>query len=431
MKTTALRVHPSPRRTPSALLAAALLGAFALPAWSDTEETTPAEEEADAWTWEAFEEAVVGGRFWLKLRYRAEFVDDASKFNTAEASTLRTVLGYETAPFHGVTGLLEFEGVNSVFRSMPYNPDPGATSNYPLVADPEGAEMNQAYLKYAGLEDATIAGGRQRITLDNHRHVGNVGWRQNEQTFDAVSATWSGVENLEAFYAYIGNVNRIFGDDLPAGDAPMNSHLVNLGYEIPDVGRLTGYLYHLDYARANNYADSTLTVGARLAGQHSFDGFDLKYAAEFANQTDAGDNTNQLDEEYLHGELAGTVSGVTLTVGAEVLGGSGATGDQFRTPLATGHKFNGWADMFLGTPGNGLQDFYVGASGSVGKAKLGAVWHDFTSETESHDWGTELDLVASYPVHDGISVGIKHANYEADEWKADTTKTWLWVSFAK
>ncbi|MGL1204265.1 alginate export family protein, partial [Vibrio parahaemolyticus] len=32
---------------------------------------------------------------------------------------------------------------------------------------------------------STITVGRQRITLDDQRWVGNAGWRQNEQRFDA------------------------------------------------------------------------------------------------------------------------------------------------------------------------------------------------------------------------------------------------------
>ena len=37
----------------------------------------------------------------------------------------------------------------------------------------------------------------------------------------------------------------------------------------------------------------------------------------------------------------------------------------FNTPLATKHKFNGWADKFLGTPKEGLEDVYLTAKGKV------------------------------------------------------------------
>jgi len=54
------------------------------------------------------------------------------------------------------------------------------------------------------------------------------------------------------------------------------------------------------------------------------------------------------------------LAGLTGLVGYEVLEGNGAIG--FATPLATLHAFNGWADMFLTTPANGLKDLYFRAS---------------------------------------------------------------------
>ena len=52
---------------------------------------------------------------------------------------------------------------------------------------------------------------------------------------------------------------------------------------------------------------------------------------------------------------------VNLTLGYEVLGSDdGKKG--FATPLATGHKFQGFADKFLTTPNDGVQDLYVGVA---------------------------------------------------------------------
>lgn len=54
------------------------------------------------------------------------------------------------------------------------------------MADPECTEANQAYLQMK-LGTFTGIAGRQRVILDNARFIGNVGWRQNEQTYDAVT----------------------------------------------------------------------------------------------------------------------------------------------------------------------------------------------------------------------------------------------------
>ena len=55
---------------------------------------------------------------------------------------------------------------------------------FSVVADPENIELNRLQLQYKG-KAVTVTVGRQRINLDDQRFVGAVGWRQNEQTFDA------------------------------------------------------------------------------------------------------------------------------------------------------------------------------------------------------------------------------------------------------
>lgn len=61
----------------------------------------------------------------------------------------------------------------------------GARRDRPAVIDPAGVELNQLWLAWKG-ERGGATLGRQRLQLDNQRWVGNSGWRQNEQTFDAL-----------------------------------------------------------------------------------------------------------------------------------------------------------------------------------------------------------------------------------------------------
>ena len=77
---------------------------------------------------------------------------------------------------------------------MPLKSDYNSTTNgkttYPAVADPETYEINRLQLTNTRIPMTTVTLGRQRIVLDDQRFVGNVGWRQNEQTFDrCVSST--------------------------------------------------------------------------------------------------------------------------------------------------------------------------------------------------------------------------------------------------
>lgn len=372
------------------------------------------------------EESVLGGTWWLRLRYRIEHVDQDGISNAAWASTLRTVLGWESAPWHGASVVLEFEDVSPI-GPEDYDSTVNGKTDYPVVADPDGSEVNQVYLKYVATEEATVELGRQVITLDNHRFVGDVGWRQNQQTFDAASVAWKPHEDVELFGAFVGNVNRVFGDDSPQGDHRMASGLLNAAYDVDGFGRLTAYAYLLDYDTVDTLSSNT--VGARFTGSHPAGGVDLLYTAELASQMDAGSNPNKVDEPYLFGELGARVEGFTLRVGHETLGGSGDPGDAFQTPLATLHRFNGWADKFLVTPDSGLVDFYVQLGQRVGDVQLAAVWHQFEADTGGLDYGTELDASLTWKLGK-VETGLKLAAYDAEDFATDTTKAWLWIAYA-
>ncbi len=400
-------------------LVASLL--LTLPAWS--QETPPVRDSLG----DELDRAVLGGKWWLRLRYRLENVDQDGFDREAWASTLRTVLGYETGAWHGASVVLEFEDV-SVVGNEQYDSTINGETDFPVVADPEGSEVNQAHLKVLLVEESTIKLGRQVITLDNHRFVGDVGWRQNQQTFDAATLLWSPLEPLSVFYAFVDNVNRVFGDDSPQGDHRMASHLVNAGYDVPGWGRITGYAYLLDYDSIDT--NSTSTWGGRFAGSHAFGAAELQYAAEVASQSDTANNPNDVEQEYALAELGVRARGWTLRAGQEILGGSGNPGDAFQTPLATLHAFNGWADKFLTTPDTGLEDSYVGLGAKAGDFDLQLVWHDFQADSGGMDYGTELDASVVWAASKKVSVGVKFADYQADAFATDTTKAWIWLACA-
>lgn len=371
-------------------------------------------------------ETVRSGKWWLRLRYRLENVEQDGFDDKAWASTLRTVLGYETAAWHGVSALLEFEDVSAIGDER-YDSTVNGETDFPVVVDPESTEVNRVLLRYAR-EQGKLDLGRQVITLDNHRFVGDVGWRQNQQVYDAASALWTPLEELDVFYAFIGNVNRVFGDDSPQGDHRMASHLVNAGYDVAGWGRLAAYAYLLDYDSVD--VNSTDTFGGRFAGRHGLGRGELLYAAEYATQSDAADNPNDVDQGYIWGELGAGLRGCTLRAGYEELGGSGDPGDAVQTPLATLHAFNGWADKFLVTPDTGIEDRYVALGGKAGAVDLQVVWHDFQADSGSQDYGSELDASAIWTAGKQVTVGLKVARYEADDFATDTTKAWVWLSYA-
>ena len=130
-------------------------------------------------------DAVFGGEAHLNLRLRAEIVD-ATSLEGAQAYTERLRAGYGSKPFNGFSFSFDFEDIRTadddLYNASGIHGDPAKV----VVADPEGTELNQGYLKFQDPDQRlTLMGGRQRIILNDARFVGNVGWRQNEQTFDA------------------------------------------------------------------------------------------------------------------------------------------------------------------------------------------------------------------------------------------------------
>jgi hypothetical protein len=376
---------------------------------------------------QSFTEFVQEGDVIAEVRVRSENVREDNDKDDAVAITARARLGYETASLAGFQALVEYDQVvalqdeyhsgSSIYPSNP--PVDAADPGKSVVADGAGGDFNRAQISYTH-EAAKAILGRQRIKLDNDRFIGNVGWRQNEQTFDAFRAELTAVENLSATYAYVDQRNTIKYEDIDVSD-----HLLNLGYTTP-VGKISAYAYLLDDKDAKKKND---TYGLRFKGKAAAgDSVDILYTAEYADQS-----ANNASMAYIFAEGGVKFSGVSLLAGYENLGSGKGTGDAnfgFSTPYGTNHAFNGWADVFLNTPANGLNDVYAKVVGNVAGIKLVATYHDFNSDKEGDNLGSEIDLLASKKFNDNISAGIKYANYSAgDETYAyvDTEKLWLFA----
>ncbi|MDX2465603.1 MAG: alginate export family protein [Porticoccus sp.] len=373
------------------------------------------------------EDAIKGGKLDINFRYRFENVDDDARPEEAHASTLRSRLTYTTKTFSDFQVGLEVDDV-SVVGGENYDDLNGNNTDHAVVADPEGTEVNQVWIAYTGIDNTSIKAGRQRINLDNQRFVGGVGWRQNEQTYDSVTVVNSSLKDTTFFYAFVDNVNRIFGPNdgrtgTPAADVDWDSsaNILNLNYKGLGFGTLSAYAYLLDLDDAP--AMSTKTFGARFSGSQG-DKTKLLYTAEYARQSDYEDNPNSYDADYYTLEGGVQAKGVTATLGIEVLGSDDNKG-AFSTPLATLHKFQGFADKFLSTPGDGIEDVYASVFTNVLGAKVGVIYHDFEAEEGNTNYGDEIDLVIAKQLHKNIHLLFKYANYNAENFGTDTEKAWL------
>lgn len=367
------------------------------------------------------ENLVEGGRAYVDARYRYEFVNDSNFAEDANASTIRTRVGVESGAYNGISALVEVENISST-GSEKYN-DGGATAsdaNRPVVADPTVTELNQAYLSYTGIEDTRIKVGRQTINRMDQRFIGSVNWRQNDQTQDAATLYVDAIEDVELFYGYSLNVNRIFGHEDAAGSFNGNNHYLDAAYKGLDAGTFAAYAYLLDF-ESQFAANSSATYGARFFGDHPInDDVTALYHIEYATQSDMGENPNSYDADYYRAELGAKAYGITAKLGYEVLGSDNGTA-AFQTPLSTLHKFNGWADQFLSTPTTGLEDSYAKLAYTLNNVhkhldgtRIMLAYHMFEAESGGGDFGTEFNADISKKITKHVRTGVRYANYQAD-----------------
>jgi hypothetical protein len=384
---------------------------------------------------EGVAEFVGDGKASLDLRYRFENVEQDDKPESADANTLRIRLDLASGEVAGISGLLQFDHVEAI-GSAHYDDTRNGLIEYPTVADPQGSGLNQAWLQYRGAKDTVLRLGRQRIAIGNERFVGPVGWRQNEQSFDAVRLDTKALPGTAISYAWVDRVLRVFGPDegAPPAELSSDSHLLDARITSLPVGALALYGYHLDFANAPQL--SADTFGARYDGEHGLaGGLEIGWALEYARQRDAGDNAADIDAHYELVELKLLFPAVGFTLGREVLSGEpgtfdAATNPAFQTPLATLHPFQGWADKFTTTPSAGILDAYLGVSAKLAGWKGQVVWHEFSADATDAEYGSELDLVVSRRFKDRYEVLAKYADYSADDLFASTRKFWLQASAA-
>ena len=369
-----------------------------------------------------------GGDWNVDARLRYESVEQDGLLD-ADAATFRARLGYETPAWRGWRALGEVEGVAHLTDD--FNDTVNGNTAFAVVPDPEALEVNRLQLAWSGAEGRRAVAGRQRIVLNNARFVGNVGFRQNEQAFDAIRLEARPSEHVGLTYIYIDQVRRIFGDDSPQGEWDSGSHVVQGDVTLP-FGRLSAYGLLLDFQNAP--AQSNQTYGARWSHEWEAGAFRPRVTLEAATQSDYRGNSAGFDLGYQHAELAVRRDRWTVTAGGERLEGNDTRG--FSTPLATLHAFQGWADVFLATPPDGVRDLYASVSYTTPNwpaaqpVTLILRAHDFTDDSGDADFGSEFDASARFVLNERVSIETKSAFFEGDDPRfADRTKFWFALEY--
>jgi len=393
----------------------------------------------------------------IRPRYESADTNSATK-SSASAYTVRTHL-VATASLLDIENLTATIGLQSVnnFGSDKYNSKSNGQTQYDVVADPQQAMLSEASIDYS-IAKTSLHAGRSQVNLDNQRFIGTVGWRQNERSYDSIYAANNSIENLSVLAAWVYGYQGVVGT-AASTTQDTNTVLLHAVYTVMPELKVTAYDYMI-----SNFAD---TYGLALTGNVKMDAIKLNYRAEYAgqgnatmnqhNNNDKNNPTNtlpgkagkygQADASYYNLDLGVNVNGILAGVNYEFLSGQNASGTEtaFATPLATGHKFNGWADVFLTTPTGGLIDANVRLGYKAkGLGKLLAVYHKFTADTTtglldvngaaSDDLGSEFDIVYvnKIPGVNNLKGLVKYANYSkgtTTTYSNDVQKLWIGLDY--
>jgi len=371
----------------------------------------------------------------LNGRLRYEWAD-IQGYEDSYLVSLRNRFGVETGELAGFSLIAEGEYNWVLSPSDKYNAFPGTGSSRSLIADPDNIELNRLQLGYSGFDSNFIA-GRQEIVIDDHRFVGNVGWRQNGQTYDALLLHNQSFENLKLTYGYIDQVNRIFGAQAPSAALTRfesDSHIIHVEYTGWEVGKIRGFGYLLDLGDDSAPASksSTNTYGLEIQGAKDISGPGLSctYLLTAACQEDAGSNPVDYQTGYYRTEIGLRKEQLNGGFGFELLNSDDGRAS-FQTPLATLHKFNGFADAFLTTPDNGLHDYYVWA-GAVCPLEINhkLILHYFTTDEGGDALGWEMDYVAERKITKNFSALLKLAFLDGQGGQGDVSRVSLEAGYS-
>lgn len=403
-------------------------------------------------------ESIQMGKPMTNFRLRYENVDQdgyqpapntSNKLDTAEGFNLRSLIGWQTAPFNNFSfaaQVIDVHQFSDHSNDRRNNLSESGKANYPNIVDPAYTDLNQLFVDWTGISNTKLRLGRQQLNLDNVRFIGDIGFRQVMQVFDGLSITNKSIPNTEIFVAHFDKVRQI-NTKLRDG----NIDIVNAKYSITPTETVTGYGYFIDVANlSQNNGNpaagsaaaqggnglgasqdlvktattdaSSKTFGLRLDGTHKVsDHWKAIYSAEYAKQDDYKGGSPLIDAHYYKLGAGAMFDVWSLRIDHEVLS-SNRGKYAFQTPLGTNHLFQGWADVFLATPRQGMEDTYITFAGSIKKAKLMAEYHVYKSDKKfqsisklSHDYGTEFDASIAYPFTANITGKVEYAKFNEDD----------------
>lgn len=414
-----------------------------------------------------FLDSIKSGKSMTSFRLRYENVQQdgngattpAAPLEDANALTLRSLIGWQTAPFHNFSlgaQIINVAKLNDHFNDGTSFSAINAASNQPdrlgyaKVVDPDQTNINQAYIDWTGIKNTKFRLGRQQVNLDNVRFIGDIGFRQVMQVFDGVAVTNKTVADTQLYLAHFESVNQINTRYRTAGALD----IANLKYNISPTETISAYGYFSKFADlgfgnawfgANNASanQSNKTLGLRLDGIHPFTpNLRALYSAEYAKQTDYSGGDTRINAHYYKIGGGVGIDAFSLRLDQENLASNNGS-YAFQTPFGTNHLFQGWTDKFLATPKDGIKDTFITANYRLDDFLFFADYHFINADRDfakvggdsGSQYGKEWNAAVSYNVNSKLTTKLEYGKFsESDQYLAgrirDTEKLWLTAMYS-
>ncbi len=380
---------------------------------------------------ESFTDALTNGKASGDFRFRIKFSDTVGKRLNAYSVTLRSRLTYETGSWNNLSALIEPQDVSIIGQDR-YNTTANGKSQYPLVADAPGTEMNRAFIQYIPQADTKIRYGRQWMELDHQRFIYKADWRQHSQTFDALTVINTSLPDIKIHYGRVSHVNRLYGDESPYGNADIKSHFLNVTFSRYKAAKTIIFAYLNEYQNSDYPGPSDFlrftpershqTLGIDVGGPIPLnDDWTLLYKVSGAVQSPYADSTRTESVHWYHLRLGLSYKGYAVMVIKEQF--SNDNGYTFNVPffpeflMQKGVNFDG-----------------VNVEGLAFKKQWGDKWvvkagfRQFTTYNGGKDLGEDTDLYVEYFLSKNYRIGTRLTTYnhvEKDIY-TDAKKASIW-----
>lgn len=382
--------------------------------------------------------ALLDGRPFAEIRPRIEVFDPDNGKATALAGTIRTVLGYSTAPLYGLSASAEMLAVIPMITS--YYSQANGKTGFAQINDPTGINFGQGYLRYKSAWGLDVKAGRQVIALDDQRFFGKSDFRQSYQSIDSVLVKAGPVEGVSLIGGWGWAVKNSLNNDAPA-----RVIIAQGSYAPRDAIAADGFAYYYANQSEMFYTDPAGTkpigfatcgikptkgkpylacnnqiAGGRLHGKFPIGAASLSYKLTYAHQSPYAGGSPLIDADLWQAAAELTWRKAIFTAQYLVMGSNPSGTYGFQTALSTRHNFNGWAEVFNTTPNDGLRTFDASVSLPWGRNTFLVRGFDFSSDARNVHDGNEIDLSWSYKFTPHITGALEYGVYMPDRYGVHT-----------